>query len=119
MEQWRHALRLAYRILAAGGTYDYVKSERVPVGQQWHITSHSFENETGARGTARGYIDGHGYEHWLWEQTTPLAATLYWSEEDITLTEGEQLCVRQASCTASDKLRLLINGHIVYQNKET
>ena len=112
----KNALRLRFRAVATGGTYDYVKSDQVPPGQIWHIRNHSFENETGARGTARGYVDGHGYEHWLWEQASPAAATLYWSEEDIVLTEGEKLAVRQATVTALDELQLLINGAIEYLN---
>ena len=107
-------LRERYRATATGGTYDYVKSDRVPPGQEWVITTHSFENETGARGTVRGYADGHGYNHWFWEQESPAAATLYWWKQEIRLREGEQLSCRQASCTASDKLQLLINGYIEY-----
>lgn len=109
-----NALRLRYRAVAADETLDYVKSERVKSHELWHIRSHSFENETGARGTARSYVESHGYEHWLWEQESPAAATLYWSEENMILSEGERLCVRQASCTSGDKLQLLINGYIEY-----
>ncbi len=104
------ALRLRYRAVAKGGTYDYVKSRQVPPGQIWHIRNHSFENETGTRGEARAFVDGHGYNHWLWEEPTVTLATLYWSEEEMVLTEGERLAVRQASCTSGDKLQLLING---------
>ena len=104
------ALRLRYRAEAKGGTYDYVKSNRVPPGQIWHIRNHSFENETGTRGIARAFVDGHGYNHWLWEEPTVTLATLYWSEEEMVLTEGERLAIRQATCTLGDKLQLLING---------
>ncbi|MCK4300666.1 MAG: hypothetical protein KAX80_14080 [Planctomycetes bacterium] len=113
----KRALRRRFRATATGGSYDYVKSDQVRPGELWVIRSHSFENETGARGTARGFSDGHGYNHWHWEQTSPAAATLYWSEEDIVLGEGERLCVRQASCTALDELQLLINGYIVYDSQ--
>lgn len=108
------ALRLRFRAVATGGTYDYVRSNRVPPSQIWHIRNHSFENETGTRGAARGYVDSHGYPHWLWEEKTVTVDTLYWSEEDIILTEGESLAVRQATCTIGDKLQLLINGKIEY-----
>ncbi len=104
------ALRLRYRAEAKGGTYDYVRSNRVPPGQIWHIRNHSFENETGTRGEARAFVDGHGYNHWLWEEKVVTLATLYWSEENIVLTEGERLVVRQATCTIGDKLQLLVNG---------
>jgi len=114
MDQLFTKLRERFRGIAVAGTYDYVKTDPVPPGETWVITSHSFENETGARGTARGYAEGHGYDHWFWEQASPAAATLYWSEEEIRLSEGERLTVRQATCTADDILQLLINGYIVY-----
>ncbi len=104
------ALRLRYRATAKGGTYDYVRSRQVPPGQIWHIRNHSFENETGTRGEARAFVEGHGYNHWLWEEEVVTLATLYWSEEELVLTEGERLAVRQASCTIGDKLQLLVNG---------
>lgn len=104
------ALRLRYRATAKGGTYDYVRSRQVPPGQIWHIRNHSFENETATQGAARAFVDGHGYNHWLWEEKVVTAATLYWSEEEIVLTEGERLAVRQADCDDGDKLQLLING---------
>lgn len=104
------ALRLRYRAVAKGGDFDYVRSNQVPPGQIWHIRNHSFENETGTRGEARAFVDGHGYPHWLWEEEVVTLATLYWSEEELVLTEGERLAVRQASCDPGDKLQLLVNG---------
>lgn len=114
----KYALRLRYRAVASDGTLDYVKSERVKPGERWLIRSHSFENETGARGTIRGFVESHGYNHYLWEQENPAAATLYWSEEDMVLTEGERLCVSQATCTSGDELQLLINGYLEYEAED-
>lgn len=115
MDQVRkYPLRRRFNAVATGGTYDYVKSDRVKPGEVWLIRSHSFENRTGARGTVRGYVDRDGLEHWLWEQESPAASTLYWSEEDMALTEGERLAVRQATCTSGDKLWLLLNGYVIY-----
>jgi len=104
------ALRLRFRAVAKGGAYDYVRSNQVPPGQIWKVRNHSFENETGTRGVARAFVDGHGYNHWLWEEKVVTLATLYWSEEELELTEGERLAVRQTTCTIGDKLQLLING---------
>ena len=113
----RRALRLRYRSAAKGGTYDYVKSDPVPPDQIWYVRSHSFENESGTRGTARGFIEGHGYEHWLWEQESIAATKLYWSVDDIVLSEGERLAIRQATCTSGDWLQLLGQGYIEYLNE--
>jgi len=113
----RYALRIRARTKATGETYDYVRSEPVPRGEVWHINSHSFENETGTRSIARGFIDGHGYPHWLWYEATVTQDVLYWSEDNIMLQEGERLAVRQATCTAGDQLQLLGQGYIEYLEK--
>ncbi|MBA7705480.1 hypothetical protein ES703_114310 [subsurface metagenome] len=113
----RNALRVRARTKATGGTYDFVESEPVPRGEVWHINSHSFENESGQRGTARAYIDTAGYKHWLWEQTSPGSGVLYHSVDDIILSEGERLAVRQATCTSGDMLQLLGQGYIEYLNE--
>lgn len=114
----KHVLRLRQKATASDETFDYVKTDPVGRGEQWLIRSHSFENESGARGTIRGYIEGHGYKHWLWEQASPAEDTLYWFEENFILTEGERLCVRQASCTSGDIMQLLVNGEIEYLKED-
>lgn len=113
----RKLLRIRKDVTATGGTYDYIKTQEVPPGERWTIERHSFENKTGARGTIRAYIEGaqfvqETYPHWVWEQASPGAATLYFDSDDITLEEGERLCVRQASCTSGDQLELLLRGWI-------
>jgi len=103
----------AYAV-ATGGTYDYVKSDYVREGELWRVELHSFENKTGARGTARAYIETRGWDHWVWEQTSPSEDTLYWSEEAVYIRSGERLCIRQATCTSGDELELLITGYVIY-----
>ncbi len=98
--------RIRERAAATGGTYDYVKSGIVPTGEIWRVHDIAYENETGARGTFRLYIEGHGYDHFVSELQGPGAAELIVHQEIIYLTPGERLTLRQASCTAADNLAL-------------
>ena len=107
----KRPLRIRQHAVAADGTYDYVKSDTVPTGEIWTITQLAYENETGARGTFRRYIEGHGYDHFLSELQGPGAAELITSEKEIHLLPGERLTVRQASCTVSDVLSLYAVGY--------
>jgi len=99
---------------ATGGTYDYVKSKTVPPGEIWCLQGIAYENETGARGTFRRYIEGHGYNHYLAEHQSPGAGELIFTDEIIYLLPGERLVVRQATCTADDILALYCHGYMQY-----
>ncbi len=107
--KWRQ-IRIRKRETAAGGTYDYVKSNPVPRGKTHRLHDITYENETGARGTFRLYIEGHGYDHMIEELQGPGSAELITHPDTVYLTEGEVLVIRQASCTASDKLALYALG---------
>lgn len=96
---------------ATGGTYDYVKTKVVPSDEIWCLQGIAYENETGARGTMRRLIEGHGYEHFLAEQTSPGAGELIFTDKIVYLLPGERLAIRQASCTADDVLALYIHGY--------
>jgi hypothetical protein len=106
-------IRIRERAIATGDSYDYVKSEIVPPGQIWCLQGLAYENETGARGTFRRYIEGHGYNHYLAEHSSPGAAELIDSDKILYLLPGERLTIRQASCTASDALALYAHGYMV------
>lgn len=107
-------LRIRERIAAIGGSYDYVKTDPVPDGEIWIITSLAYENETGARGTFRRYIEGHGYNHYIAEKQSPAAAELIFTNDVLHLLPGERLTIRQASCTASDILSLYAMGYKIF-----
>lgn len=92
------ALRLRFRSQAKGGDFDYVRTDRVPPGHTWEIRNHSFENTSGTRGEARGLIEGHGYPHWLWEEEIVTVNKLYWSEENIILTEAVGSVLPEDTC---------------------
>lgn len=110
--------RYPYRevvITIAAGTLDYLKSKQVKDGEVLVITNIAYENETGARGTFRRYIEGHGYNHYLAELQAPGSAELIFSDKETQLVAGERMVVRQASCTASDSLKMYITGFKVFE----
>lgn len=99
---------------ASGGTYDYVKTDVVPPGEIWCLQGIAYENETGARGTFRRYIEGHGYNHYLAEKTSPGAGELIFTQWIVYLLPGERLVIRQASCTSGDVLALYAHGYKIH-----
>lgn len=107
-------VRIRGRAVATGGTYDYVKSDIVPPGEIWCLQNISYENETGARGTFRRYIEGHGYDHFLAEVQGPGSAELITSSDEEFLLPGERLVIRQTSCTVSDALALYATGYKIF-----
>jgi hypothetical protein len=112
--QQRHPYREHVQVYAGGGTYDYLRSQPVPEGQILVVTNLAYENETGARGTFRRYIDGHGYNHYLAEHASPGSGELIYDDTELYLLPREQLVIRQASCTAADVLQLYITGYILF-----
>lgn len=106
-------IRIRKTTKASGATYDYLKSDTVPPGEIWCLQGIAYENETGARGTFRRYIEGHGYDHFLGEKTSPGAGELVQTNWKVYLIPGERLVVRQASCTSGDILGLYAHGYKV------
>jgi hypothetical protein len=104
-------IRIREVATASGGTYDYVKSDQVPPGEIWCLQGIAYENETGARGTFRRLIEGHGYEHFVAEKTSPGTGELIFTNHIVYLIPGERLSIRQASCTSGDKLALYAHGY--------
>ncbi len=107
-------IRIREHAKASNGTLDYIKTEIVPPGEIWCLQGIAYENETGARGTFRRYIEGHGYNHYLSEHTSPGAAELIFTDKLLYLLPGERLTIRQASCTANDILSLYIHGYKIH-----
>ncbi|MBA7559935.1 hypothetical protein ES708_01553 [subsurface metagenome] len=117
MKPRKYPLRRVFTRKAVSTDFEYVETPPIRQGEVWEIHSHSFENETGARGTIRGYVRRGDNYHWLWEQASPAQATLYWSHEDIFLAESEILGVRQATNEAGDILQLKLNGVVIFDSE--
>lgn len=97
--------------VSAGAAYDDLETTPVEATYRLVTENHAVENETNTFTSVRAFIKGHGYEHWLWEQKSPIAATLYWFEREISLEEGEQLAFRFTGCTSGDQLRAYLDGY--------
>lgn len=95
-------------------TYEYVKSDIVPTGQMWCIQHVAYENETGARGTFRRYIERGDYNHYLGEIQGPGAAELIVWDGELWLMPGDRLTIRQGAPSASDVLSLYCTGYTVF-----
>lgn len=100
--------------LVVATDFEYVKTAVVPPGEIWCLQGIAYENETGARGTFRRYIEGHGYNHYVAEHQNPEAGSLIFTDKLIYLLPGERLTIRQASCTAGDVLALYIHGYKIH-----
>lgn len=97
---------------SAAATYDELKFGAVAAGRTYVIQRLAVEDEDSApTGDIRIYVDGHGYNHYELEQDSPQAATLYWSERDIVLTESETLVARITGCTSGDNLHMYLAGY--------
>ena len=110
-------LRIRKITNASGGTYDYVKTDIVPSGEFWVIQHTSYENQTGARGNFRRYIERGDYNHYLGEHQSPGAAELITSDNEVWLMQGDRLTIRQASATAADVLALYCTGYKVFADE--
>jgi len=106
-------IRIHETTIATGGPYDYVKSQVVPPGEIWCLQGIAYENETGARGTFRRYIEGHGYNHYIAEHEAPGAGELIFTDQILYLIPGERLVIRQEAAVAGDVIQLYGHGYKV------
>lgn len=100
--------------ISAVGTLDYVKTDIVPGGEMWCIQHIAYENETGARGTFRRYIERGDYNHYLAEVQGPGAAELIVWDGELWLMPGDRHTIRQASATAADVISAYLTGYKVF-----
>lgn len=108
-----HANFFRQRVTKAAGSGAYTDVAFGPAqpGRRYTITRLAVEDETSAPSTdIRVFVDGHGYPHYILEQNSPAAATLYWENEPTLLFEGESLVARFTGATLNDVLQLYVEG---------
>lgn len=111
MEGARKYFRGRRSLVAVTATYNEVVYGPILENRRYHITRFGVEDETSApTGDIRVCVKGHGYNHWLSEQDSPAAATLYWDTDGTFLTMGESLVARFTGAQASDVLQLYLEG---------
>lgn len=106
----RYWFRHRCKGVAAGDTYDEVEYRHPVPGFLLQITRICVEEETNAPTSIRVYVKGHGYEHWVGEEKTVAAGTLYWIEWPTYLVEGETLVARFYGATAGNVIHMLVEG---------
>lgn len=112
--QKRHPYREIITVVSAAAAYDYLKTKLVAQGEIQVIETIAYENETGARGTFRRYIERGSEKLYVAELQGPGLAELIFSDKTLTLLPGECLVVRQATCSSGDILRLYVTGYKVF-----
>ena len=108
----RRWFRARRQLVAAGGTYDEVVYGPLLEKDYIQFTRICVEEKTNAPTSIRVYVGGHGYEHWVGEEKTVAAGTLYWIDWPTYLVPGEQLVARFYGATAGNVLELLLEGWI-------
>lgn len=112
--QKRFPFREIVTTIASNGTLDYLKGKQVPNGEVWVIETVAYENETGARGKFRRYIERGSEKLYIAELQGPGTDELIFSDKPMTLLPDERLVVQQASCTTADVLKLYITGYRIF-----
>ncbi len=106
----REVLRIRRSLSSNGAATETLDTERVPRGEVWRITHFSFEDETTAMTEARVGIGRTGFFTPLVEQAAPVAATLYWTNWEYWLGEGEFMRLLITGATAADRINFYVNG---------
>lgn len=110
----KHSFREALSLKAAGDATDVLEYPRrglVPPKHRYHVTRLSFEDKTTAPTEVQINVKRGGVIHYLMEQVSPAAGRLYWTTDEIVLSEGERLSVYFSGATASDLLWVWLEGY--------
>jgi hypothetical protein len=110
----KHSFRDALYLKAAGDTTDvleYPQRRLVLPRYRYHITRVSFEDATTALTEVQVNVKRGGVTFYVMEQVAPAAGRLYWTTEEIVLTEGERLSVYFSGATADDLLWVYLEGY--------
>ncbi len=99
----------------APGTVDVeVKTDIVPPGEIWCLQGQAYENEGVGTGRFIRYIEGHGYNHYLGEQTTVVAKAIYSTADLLYLIPGEREVLVCTAPTLNDVIALYAHGYKVH-----
>jgi len=107
-------IRIRKSAVAPGTTDVTVKTDIVPPGEIWCLQGQAYENEGVGTGRFRRYIEGHGYNHYLGEQTTVAAKAIYSTADILYLIPGERLVLICTAPTAADVIALYAHGYKVH-----
>lgn len=104
--KWRERLKG----VGTTAAYDELSFGPVKPGRLYFAERIAWEDENNIATDIKLYIKVAGYEHYLEEETTPVAGTLYRVRFQGYIHEGELLVVRFTGATAADVLLAFITG---------
>ncbi len=110
----KNALRLRKVYKTPSAALHTIYSDRVGSGRAECFQQISWEIDkatSGGNTRARLYIEGHGYKHFIEEQDTPAADTLYTYSEPLYLFEGERLALEIDEAQNATKVQLFGTGY--------
>lgn len=110
----RYPLRLRYKKKFTSAGLASLYSDTVEPGQSWCIQLLSVEGDvitSGGNTRCRVYIDGHGYKHYVAEQDSPSADTLYWRAEPFWMMRGETLVAEWDQAQVNTTLEMQLMGY--------
>ncbi len=117
-QDYEFPIAIQSKINSAGATNEEIIVGPVPDNRLWVITNISLEDETTAFTSTRIYISGYGENHYLIEDKSLLAATLYWFDGAIYVPEGRSLVIRFVGTTSADVLAAYLNGFQVKKDED-
>ena len=106
-------LRQRATLSAPGAANDILRSEVVPSGETWILSSYATEDQTTVCAFLRVAVESGSYNYEMEEQRPVVAGTLYDGTKRVMLVEGDRMTVRFNGATASDALVLVMTGFIV------
>jgi hypothetical protein len=118
LQGYRFPLMERVSNLAATGTLDELIFPKVPTGRIWVVNTLSVVDLTNAFTSLQVLIRGAGYDHFVLQDYSLLAARYYWFAGEIWVPETRTLVVQFTGATASDVLHAYINGFQLIAPKE-
>ncbi len=104
--------RRSLRFVSAAVATEYINDEPVKPGNMQIVSRIAIENKTNAYTKFRiGVWDGADF-HLLYEQKSPLAATLYSTADAFYLSEGENLRIELVGCVLNDIVFAYVDGFL-------
>lgn len=112
METKRDFYQTSLTAKSAGAAFDDLNDDRVAPRSFLVVTHVSVENETTAYTNLRVGVDQRGSIRFHEEEKNPAADEIYWTRSRFFVPEGAYLKVRCVGCTASDILKVNIQGYL-------
>jgi len=106
-------LRRQITLTAAGSDTEYILDKSVPMGKAFIVQRMSIENKTGPYTSARFGVMKTSSFYPMEEVKNPNGETVYITNEEIIVTEGEEVGVEMVGVSSGDEINLIVEGFLV------